>query len=57
VMCADGHTYEREAIEDWLRSHSTSPKTNEELGSRVLFPNHNLRAAINEWCDEHGVDR
>jgi len=49
VMCSDGHTYERAAIEDWLSSHTTSPKTNEELQTTALFPNHNLRAAIDEY--------
>jgi len=53
VMCSDGHTYERDAIEDWLSSHNTSPKTNEELQTSALFPNHNLRAAIEEWQNEH----
>ena len=31
VMCADGHTYERHAIERWLQEHQTSPKTNAML--------------------------
>ena len=26
VIAADGHTYDREAIEMWLRNHNTSPK-------------------------------
>lgn len=26
VIAADGHTYDREAIEMWLRNHDTSPK-------------------------------
>jgi hypothetical protein len=37
VMCADGHTYERKAIEDWLQNHDTSPTTNEPLVSKHLF--------------------
>ncbi|CAI7930203.1 unnamed protein product [Closterium sp. NIES-54] len=36
VLAADGHTYEREAIEQWLRVHSTSPKTAQH--SLVLSP-------------------
>lgn len=31
VFAADGHTYEREAIEAWLQAHSTSPMTNLSL--------------------------
>lgn len=26
VIAADGHTYDREAVEMWLRNHDTSPK-------------------------------
>ena len=46
VICCDGHTYERHAIEMWLRSNSRSPKTNQPLSSRDLIPNHALRNSI-----------
>ena len=46
VVCADGHSYEREAIETWLGSHNSSPKTNARLANRTLIPNHALRAQI-----------
>jgi len=46
VICSDGHTYERHAIEEWLRSNSRSPKTNQRLHSRDLIPNHALRGTI-----------
>jgi hypothetical protein len=46
VVCADGHTYERAAIERWFSTHATSPKTNERLSSRALIPNHNLKAVL-----------
>ncbi len=46
VICCDGHTYERHAIEMWLRNNSRSPKTNQPLPSRELIPNHALRSAI-----------
>jgi len=46
VICCDGHTYEREAIEMWLRNNSRSPKTNQPLPSRELIPNHALRSSI-----------
>ena len=38
VTCADGHTYERSQIATWLRSHDTSPKTNEPLAHASLTP-------------------
>ena len=31
VTTADGHVYERAAIEEWLEEHVTSPITNEDL--------------------------
>ena len=47
VSAADGHTYERTAIEEWLRAgNGRSPATNEALGSRVLTPNHTLKRLI-----------
>ena len=46
VICADGHTYERSAINEWLRSSSRSPKTNQRLPSRDLIPNHAMRSTI-----------
>lgn len=46
VICCDGHTYERHAIEMWLRSNLRSPKTNQPLPSRDLIPNHALRGSI-----------
>jgi len=46
VICADGHTYEKNSIQMWLQSHSRSPKTNQELSSTELIPNHALRNAI-----------
>lgn len=46
AICCDGHTYERSAIELWLRNNARSPKTNQPLASRELIPNHALRSAI-----------
>ena len=49
VMAADGHSYERSAIERWLATKSTSPMTGEELELTRLFPNHILRRMIRDW--------
>jgi hypothetical protein len=46
VMNRAGHTYERKAIERWFVHHNTDPKTNAELASKELTPNHALRALI-----------
>ena len=49
VSAADGHMYERRAIEDWLVDHSTSPMTGAELKVTMLFPNHTVRGFIRTW--------
>ena len=53
VMAADGHSYERSAIERWLATKSTSPLTGGELEHRILIPNHTLRRQIGEWHEAH----
>ena len=45
VITADGHTFERSAIEDWLRNHSTNPMTGSEMQHKQLVPNFALREA------------
>ena len=54
VLAADGFSYERTAIEDWLRSHNTSPKTNEPLLHKNLIPNLTLKALITDWKYNNG---
>ena len=49
VVAADGHTYERDAISDWLSTQSRSPLNGTQLQSLTLMPNHNLRSQIAEW--------
>lgn len=55
VVCADGFSYDRSAIERWLRRfppplRARSPCTNLVLPNHTLVPNHSLRAAIAEWA-------
>eukprot|EP00930_Biecheleria_cincta_P021660 TRINITY_DN1598_c0_g3_i1.p1 TRINITY_DN1598_c0_g3~~TRINITY_DN1598_c0_g3_i1.p1 ORF type:complete len:1717 (-),score=297.72 TRINITY_DN1598_c0_g3_i1:314-4999(-) len=50
VLAVDGFTYERSAIEMWLRSSSISPMTRQPMGSPVsLIPNMAVRAMAREW--------
>lgn len=49
VITVDGHSYQREAIQQWLSEHNTSPKTGLRLGTTRLFPNHALRSRIENW--------
>lgn len=46
VIAADGHTYERAAIQQWLQTHSTSPVTSIPLTHTRLVPNVLARTAI-----------
>jgi hypothetical protein len=49
VLCADGHSYERENIERWLATRDTSPLTNEKLENKTLIRNHTLRAILESY--------
>jgi Mg-chelatase subunit ChlD len=47
VICADGITYERAAIEAWFaKGHTTSPMTRQNLAHMTLIPNLALRNTI-----------
>jgi len=46
VLTADGHLYEKKEIEEWLRTHDTSPKTGKRLTSKVLTPAVTVRSTI-----------
>ncbi|CAF1570835.1 unnamed protein product [Didymodactylos carnosus] len=57
VVCADGFTYERAAIQQWLNGGQTrSPMTNMELSNTNLVPNLVLKSALDELREkEHQV--
>ena len=57
VVCSDGHTYELQSIQQWLRTHRTSPKTNSVLPNKNLIPNHALRSQINDLCERVKAER
>lgn len=49
VLCVgDGHTYERVAIEDWLKRACTSPLTGAPLASTVLVANHAVKRLLSQ---------
>jgi Mg-chelatase subunit ChlD len=49
VILSDGQTYERQAIEQWLQTHNTSPLSNSRASLADLKPNYALRSAIERW--------
>ena len=49
VIAVDGHTYDRIAIEEWFTHKRASPKTNSQLDSSALLPNHLIKRQITEW--------
>ncbi len=51
VIAADGHTYERAAMEQWLRQHNTSPVTGCQLARTHLISNVLIKCAISTHQD------
>ncbi|KAL4636217.1 WD repeat, SAM and U-box domain-containing protein 1 isoform X2 [Arapaima gigas] len=50
VLAADGYSYEREAIEGWIKTKTrSSPMTNLPLQTTLVTPNRTLKMAINRW--------
>ncbi|CAG2166909.1 unnamed protein product [Oppiella nova] len=53
VVAADGYTYEREAITEWINNgNSTSPMTNEVMINELLLPNLNLKTLIQKYLSK-----
>ena len=58
VVAADGYSYERRSITEWLARNDTSPMTNDELTHKRLTPNRNLKSSIETWLElQHGEAR
>jgi len=49
VVAEDGHTYEREAITEWIRLNGTSPLTRQPLNIEALRPNFTLKQVIDQF--------
>ncbi|CAF2873956.1 unnamed protein product [Rotaria sp. Silwood2] len=46
VLAPDGHTYEKQAIEQWIRRHGTSPMTKQPLSIEQLYPNRIVKEIV-----------
>ena len=51
VLADDGFTYEREYIEDWLKSNDASPMTNEKLKTKNIIPNRHVKTLVNDLTE------
>ena len=59
VVAADGHTYDREQIELWLKNHTTSPMTGAELEHKNTLPSITVRGMVQDFieeCEAAGMD-
>jgi hypothetical protein len=54
TVASDGHTYEKSAIEKWLRTSNKSPRTGEPL-ENTLVTNLNLKKLIQDIVQEGGA--
>lgn len=54
VICCDGHTYEREEIERWLKKSARSPLTNLLLANKDLIPNRAIKTCIDMYLESIG---
>ena len=52
VTAMDGHSYERAAIQQWMKRRVTSPLTNKPLGTCALTPNLTLQRAIADYVEK-----
>jgi hypothetical protein len=61
VVMADGFSYEKEAIDQWLvvfKGSATwrSPMTNQTFSDKTTKPNQTLKSIIATWCDQHRIE-
>ncbi|CAF3419238.1 unnamed protein product [Rotaria sp. Silwood1] len=49
VVAQDGHTYERKAIEEWIRKKGTSPLTDQPLSIENLIPNRAMKKIVDSF--------
>jgi len=55
ILVASGHTYEREAIENWFQNHNTDPLTGEALRDKSLIPNYALKGLCHQALNRSGI--
>ena len=53
VITPYGTTYERSAIEEWLKTNNSCPLSKKELTKNKLIPNYALKSAILAYKKEN----
>lgn len=48
VVCDDGFSYERTALEGWLLDHDTSFMSGDPLSNKCIVPNRSLKSRLME---------
>jgi hypothetical protein len=56
VMTSDGQTYEKSAIEEWLKNNEKSPLTGKNLANKKLIPNFVMKKLINSFYEMNKKD-
>ena len=54
VCASDGYTYERVALERWLKTNEKSPLTG-QLMDKLFLPNMNIKRLLKDLIDEGGI--
>ncbi|CAF1259878.1 unnamed protein product [Didymodactylos carnosus] len=49
VLAQDGHTYERQAIVEWIKTNGTSPITGQHLSLEHLYPCYAIKKAVDHF--------
>ena len=49
VLAQDGHTYERQAIVEWIEKNGRSPITDQPLSLEHLYPNYAIKKAVDHF--------
>eukprot|EP01084_Bolivina_argentea_P212056 360548_1 len=53
VIAFDGYSYDRIAIEQYLKTHKKSPTTGANADYIIVFPNHKLKASIKQYIRQN----
>lgn len=50
VIAADGYTYEKHALQEWLKQHDSSPVTGRPLRATGILPNFAIMTLVKSRC-------